>query len=44
MTHHCPSCHSKEVSIVGTLSNGTEILQIPILVMPDELPIRWEDL
>lgn len=35
---------SKEVSVVETVPDGTEILQIPILVMPDELPVRWEDL
>lgn len=35
---------SKHVKVVDLLPDGTEILQIPILVHPDDMPIRWEDL
>jgi len=34
----------KKVTVVGTLPNGSEILQIPILVSPNDVPVRWEDL
>lgn len=34
----------KKATIVDILPNSTEILQIPILIMPDELPVKWEEL